>query len=259
MNRKTVKKSYKEKKRELKAGYHTSRRELKEQLYGELDGIVTEQKGAAPVNPPKRSPLEEIGNSVTHCVGAVFSVAALVLMCVWAEGVREYVGAVLYSFGLLVMFTMSCLYHSFPHGSRVKRLFRRFDYSCIYLLIGATFAPILLSYVGGTFGITFLIIQWAVIVTGITLVGVFGPTRLRFIHIPLYVILGWVGLMFLPTMVERGDLDFLGFILGGGVIYSVGIIPFALKKRAAHFIWHFFVLAGAVVQWVGIFTTIYLK
>ena len=97
------------------------------------------------------------------------------------------------------------------------------------------------------------------IVTGITLVGVFGPTRLRFVHIPLYLVLGWCGLMFLPTMVRNGDLSFLGFILGGGVVYSIGVIPFALKKRAAHFIWHFFVLAGAVVQWIGVFTTIYLN
>ncbi len=259
MEKKVIKRSYKEKKRELRADYRESRRGLKERLYSDLDGAVCERTGQLPKNPPKRSPLEEIGNSVTHCVGAVFSAVALVLMCMYAEGAAEYVGAALYSFGLLVMFTMSCLYHSFPYGSRVKRLFRRFDYSCIYLLIGATFAPILLSYVGGAFGITFLVIQWTVIVTGITLVGVFGPARLRFIHIPLYVVLGWCGLMFLPTMVKNGDLSFLGFILGGGVVYSVGIIPFALNKRAAHFIWHFFVLAGAVVQWVGVFTTIYLR
>ena len=159
MKKKIVKKSYKEKRKELKSDYKISKRELKDKLYSELDGISEERHGHPPVNPPKRSPLEEIGNSVTHCVGAVFSVVALVLMCIYADGPAEYVGAALYSFGLLVMFTMSCLYHSFPYGSRVKRLFRRFDYSCIYLLIGATFAPILLSYVGGAFGITFLVIQ----------------------------------------------------------------------------------------------------
>ena len=60
-------------------------------------------------------------------------------------------------------------------------------------------------------------------------------------------------------MVMRGDIDFLLYILGGGVIYSLGIIPFALKKKVSHFIWHFFVLAGAVVQWVGIYLTIYLR
>ena len=98
-----------------------------------------------------------------------------------------------------------------------------------------------------------------VIVTGITLVGVFGPARLRFIHIPLYVILGWCGLMFVPEMIMRGDYLFLGMIIGGGVIYSIGIVPYALKKKASHFIWHFFVLAGAVVQWIGVFIQIYIN
>jgi hemolysin III len=156
------------------------------------------------------------------------------------------------------MFTMSCLYHAFPHGSAVKRLFRRFDYSGIYLLIGATFAPILITYFNNTFGWIFFAVQWVVIAMGITFVGVFGPTRLRFLHIPLYVILGWSALALLPFMVLGGAANMATWILLGGVIYTVGIIPFTVKLKASHFIWHFFVLAGAVVQWVGIYKYIYL-
>ena len=121
----------------------------------------------------------------------------------------------------------------------------------------ATFAPILLSYVGGTFGIVFFIVQWAVIITGITLVAVFGPARLKFIHMPLYLVLGWCGILFLPQML-KSDPWFAFYILGGGIIYSLGIIPFVMKTKVAHFIWHFFVLAGAVVQWVGVYLYIYL-
>ena len=259
MERKIIKKRYKTEKKRIKSDYKFRKNELKTAFYTELDGAVSSKIGKAPVNPPKRSDLEEIGNSVSHLLGAVLAVFALVLMCVSADGAREYVGAAIYSFGLLVMFTMSCLYHAFPHGSSVKRLFRRFDYSSIYLLIGATFAPILLCYVGGTFGLVFLIIQWVIIAVGVTFVGVFGPTRLRLLHIPLYVVLGWCGIIFLPRMVKMGDYAFLGYILGGGVVYSLGIIPFAMKGHAAHFIWHIFVLAGAVVQWIGIYNTIYLQ
>lgn len=259
MKKSELKENYKIDKKALRDGYKTRKDELKSNLYRELDKCTEEKSGKAPQNPPKRAPLEEIGNSVTHCVGAVLAAVALVLMCMHADGAREYVGAGIYSFGLVTMFTMSCLYHSFPQLSRVKRLFRRFDYSSIYILIGATFAPILLCYVGGVFGLSFLIIQWVIIATGVTLVGVFGPTRLRWVHIPLYVLLGWVGVIFIPKMIVAGDLGFLFYILGGGVIYSLGIIPFALKGRVAHFIWHFFVLAGAIVQWLGIYFTIYLN
>ena len=209
-------------------------------------------------DPPKRSLLEEIGNAVTHGVGALFGLAAAVFMIILSDNGYELAGAIVYGVGLSVMFTMSCLYHSFRHGSAVKRLFRRFDYSSIYLLIGATFAPVLIAHFGGAFGFVFLAVQWAIIATGVTFVGVFGPARLRWLHIPLYVLLGWSAIMLLPGMISGGALKMAFFILGGGVVYSLGIIPFALKKRASHFIWHFFVLAGAVVQWVGIFTHIYL-
>ena len=154
------------------------------------------------------------------------------------------------------MFTMSCLYHSFKYGSAVKRLFRRFDYSSIYLLIGATFVPILLIFIGETFGIVFVIIQWIIIITGITFIGVFGPHKLRVLHITLYIVLGWSGLILLPKMLME-NITLFYYILGGGIIYTLGIIPFAIKAKVSHFIWHFFVLFGAIVQFIGIFICLY--
>lgn len=229
-----------------------------EKVYkNELSALYESVGKPAPKDPPKRSVLEEIGNSVTHGLGSIFAVVALVLMLTSANTAEEYISAAIYFAGLFTMFTMSCLYHAFPHGSAVKRLFRRFDYSGIYLLIGATFAPVLICYFSNMFGWIFFAIQWAVIAAGITFVGVFGPTRLRFLHIPLYVILGWSALMLLPFMIMGGAFNLAMWILAGGVIYTVGIIPFALKLGASHFVWHFFVLAGAVVQWMGIYLYIY--
>ena len=243
---KAAKRRYQSKCRRAKRDY---KRTLSE--YYERNGIEE------PKDPPKRSVLEEIGNSVTHGLGSIFAVIAFVLMMVCSESATEYAGASIYFFGLFVMFTASCLYHAFPHGSVVKRVFRRFDYSCIYLLIGATFAPSLLNVVEESFGITFFVIQWSLIALGITLVAVFGPSRLRFIHIPMYVILGWSALMLMPFLIER-SFALAMWILAGGIVYTVGIIPYSLKLKASHFIWHFFVLAGAVVQWIGIYLYIYL-
>ena len=104
----------------------------------------------------------------------------------------------------------------------------------------------------------FLIIQWSVIAVGITLVAVFGPSKLRFIHIPLYVVLGWSALMLLPGMME-GRFAMAMWILAGGVVYSIGIIPYLVKFKASHFIWHLFVVLGAVTQWIGIFVHLYLN
>ncbi len=256
MDIKQIKTQYKNEKRRIRYSTRLEKENAKERYLHEISAYYTQNGRPAPKNPPKRPMLEEIGNSVTHGVGSVFAIVAFILMMLSADGIKQTLGACFYFAGALVMFTMSCLYHAFPHGSCVKRVFRRFDYSSIYLLIGATFAPILLN-LGGTLGLVFFIVQWVIIAAGITFVGVFGPTRLKWLHIPLYFILGWSGLMLIPEMLEVG-LGFVFFIVVGGIIYSLGIIPFLLRRGPSHFIWHFFVLLGAVVQWLGIYFYIYL-
>ncbi len=205
---------------------------------------------------PRRGILEEIGNAVTHGVGSLFAIFAFILMLINSETNTQIISSVIYFVGMLMMFTMSCLYHAFKTDSKVKRLFRRFDYLSIYLLIGATYTPILLCFIGGTFGIVMCSIQWAIIIFGVTMIGVFGPNRIKWLHFTLYIILGWCGVIFFPQLIK--NLTFFLLILGGGIIYTAGIIPFALKNKVAHFIWHFFVLFGAIVQWIGIYITIYL-
>ena len=204
---------------------------------------------------PKRSVLEEIGNAITHGLGAVFAIISLILMLINSVSPCHVAGAIVYSAGLFIAMSISCLYHAFPYGSGVKALFRRFDYISIYLLIGATFAPILLAFVHGAYGWVFFGVQWGVIALGITLIAVFGPNKLRPLHITGYVVLGWSGLLLMAKLFTAPILFWC--VLGGGIIYSLGIIPFALKKKASHFIWHFFVLVGACVQWIGIFIAIY--
>ena len=207
---------------------------------------------------PKRSILEEIGNSITHGVGSIFSIVSLILMIIFSNNTLECLAGIIYFLGMFILFTMSCLYHAFKHGSRVKSLFRRFDYLSIYLLIGATYAPILLCYFNTTTSLIYFIIQWTIIIIGITFISIFGPEKIKILHFILYIILGWSGISFIPKMLDKNFTFFL-YILLGGIVYSLGIIPFTINKKASHFIWHFFVLFGAIIQWIGIFIYIYLN
>jgi hemolysin III len=256
-SKKQIRKTYKSEIKQDKLDYKKEKRSIHDTYLSEREAYFLELGRPLPENPPKRSLLEEIGNAVTHGAGAAFAVVAIVLMMIKQNSAAELVGALIYSVGLFVLFCISSLYHAFPYGSRVKRLFRRFDYSSIYLLIGATFAPILLAYIGGVKGLIFFIIQWVLIAAGITFIGVFGPGKLKFIHFPLYIILGWSGLILLPEMLAE-NLPFFIYIITGGIVYSLGIIPFAIKAKISHFVWHFFVLGGAVLQWIGIYEYIYL-
>lgn len=251
-NKLELKNEYKLTKHQYIHSYKEHKKTITEKFVKELDYYFKHECEKPIVNPPYRKTLEEIGNAVTHGVGSIFAIFAFVLMIMKAKTTVQIVSTFIYGLGMFFMFTMSCLYHSFAYGTKVKRLFRRFDYSSIYLLIGATYTPIVLCYLGGTFGLVFCLVQWAIIITGITLIAVYGPARLRKVHLPLYVILGWSALLFLPQMIMH-DLNFFWWILAGGLCYTLGIIPFALNKGPAHFIWHFFVLAGAITQWVGIY------
>lgn len=212
---------------------------------------------------PKRRTLEEIGNSITHGVGALVGILFLVLMILKSHDALSLTAAIIYGSCFFLQMLFSCLYHAFRSGTKAKRLFRRFDYSSIYLALGGTFAPLYLIYMiekmwGFYWGIGLFAVQWAIIVTGITFVGVFGPGRLRWLHFTLYFLVGWSAIMFIPTWI-RLDLPLFLFILGGGLTYTLGMIPFAAlkKKTSAHFIWHFVVLAGSILMATGIYLYVF--
>lgn len=208
---------------------------------------------------PHLKTLEEIGNAITHGIGALIAIISIFFMLKNSSTLLEKVASLVYGVSLFLMMLMSCLYHSFKWGTRVKRLWRRFDYSSIYLLIGGTFSPLLLIELGGIFGLVWFIIMWLAIITGVTMVAIFGPGRLKWLHFPLYFVLGWSGLMMVPSMIDN-NVNLLWWILIGGIIYTFGMIPFVKRNvKGSHFIWHFFVLAGAICHLVGIYLTVFVK
>ena len=261
--KKNLKIQEKKEKKEVKAALKEKRRLIKED---EKNRPLTEKelKERLANEPPVRPLLEEIGNSVTHGVGAILGIIGLILMLLKSEGALMILGSLVYGLSMILMMTMSCLYHAWRSGSRVKRLWRRFDYSSIYLLIGGTFAPLQLVELGinqnhMVLGIIWFSVMWALIILGITMTSIFGPGKVKKLNFPLYFILGWSGVMFIPGWINY-NLPLLWWTLIGGLVYTLGMIPFAAlrHKTVSHFIWHFFVLAGAITQFIGIYLCVYL-
>lgn len=206
--------------------------------------------------PPKLTILEEVGNAVVHGIGAGLAIAGFILLLLKSDTGLKIMATCFYGISLIVLMLMSTLYHAFKSGSTVKRLWRRFDYSSIYLLIGGTFAPLYLVYWGNTLGIVIFCIEWSLIILGITMLSIFGPGRFKWLHFSLYFIIGWSGLIFLPDWFKN-NIPLLWMILIGGVIYTIGMIPFSRDKKYSHFIWHFFVIIGAILHWFGIYLFVY--
>ncbi len=245
--------------RDIKREYKAEKSKLAAKAKTELCRFYKNLGIPCPCDPPKRSVFEEVGNSVSHGIGALLSLAALVIMLTHAKTALMMVGAIIYFSGLFLMFTSSCLYHAFKHGTAVKRIFRRFDYASVYILIGATFCPILFALMsdGMHFG-ALLFVQWAVIIIGVLAALIFGPEHFVRPHISLYLILGWSALLVLPTLGEGYSGLFCASLIGG-LFYTLGVIPCAIDKKASHFIWHIFVLAGTAVQCGGVLNFLYLS
>lgn len=234
--------------RQLRKAVRKLRRERKRAEQKELVRLRNE--------PPRLTKKEEVINAVSHGAGVLMAVACMVLLLLKSDTPWKLTASLFYGVGMTLMMLMSSIYHAMPAGSTAKRVCRRFDYTSIYLLIGGTFAPILLVYMGGVVGVTMFCIQWGVILAGVVLVLTFGPGRWRGLLFTLYFLLGWSGLAFIPDFYAHARA-LLWFIFMGGVVYTAGMIPFARQRRYDHCVWHFLVLAAAALHWVGIYTQIY--
>jgi hemolysin III len=193
---------------------------------------------------------EELANAISHGVAALLGIVGLVLLLVKSTNTSEYVGSAIFGASIIILYTMSCLYHSFPPGT-TKAVFKRFDHVSIYLLIGGTFAPIFLIALPSPLKWIMLAAQWAIIITGIVLKAVM-VYRFQKVHIVLFLLLGWSGVFFMHKLAAFPYS--LWFILAGGVAYSIGVIFYALRPfKYAHFIWHLFVMAGTTLQFFAIY------
>ena len=205
---------------------------------------------------------EEIANAISHCVMAIFGLVALILLLVKQDNGRELAAALIFGLSILILYTMSTLYHSLSF-TKAKGVFKRFDHLSIFILIGGTFAPALLllpslksPFLGINFiekGLALLIIQWVVIALGIVFKSIW-VYKFQAFHFVIYLILGWSALFFIGELYQDSVPAFW-FILGGGLAYTIGTIFYALgsKVKYFHFIWHLWVNIGTILQFIAIY------
>jgi len=246
--------------------YLTNKKALKELKKNKRSIRLNNRLNKHPrIEPPKRLTLEEVGCAISHGIGVILAIVGLVLLLNKSTDGWLRTSAIIYMFSLGFMCLNSCLYHSFKWGTKVKRLWRRFDYTSIYLLIAGTFAPLQLvelgreyGQTGMTLGIIYFIIVWFLTVTGLTLTCIFGPERTRKVNFPLYFVIGWSAICMVPGWIQYNFQLFI-YILVGGIVYSLGMIPFGVfrKKPVAHFLWHLFVIAGAIIHFIGLYLYVF--
>ncbi|HWR37268.1 MAG TPA: hemolysin III family protein [Clostridia bacterium] len=196
---------------------------------------------------------EEIANSVTHGIGLLLSIAGLVVLVVLAalRGTAWHVvSCSVYGATLVLLYLSSTLYHT-VQGPRVKRVFRVFDHSAIYLLIAGTYTPFTLIHLRGPLGWSLFGTIWGLTILGIVF-KTFAVDAFAILSTALYIVMGWLAVLGIRPLLHA--LNWHGFLwlLGGGMFYTIGVIFFASQRRYAHAVWHLFVLGGSVCHYFAI-------
>ncbi len=196
----------------------------------------------------------EIANSITHGIGIIFGIAALPVLSAIAahkDHTVAVVGAAIYGFSFILLFTFSTLYHAFQNP-KVKAVLHVFDHISIYFLIAGTYTPFLLNYMLNTTGIVMLSVLW-----GLTLIGIsfkiFFTGRFNYISTVIYLGMGWILLFSGRQFFAAIPGPVLTMIIIGGLLYSIGVIFYLWEKlHYHHVIWHLFVLAAAICHYVAV-------
>ena len=197
---------------------------------------------------------EEIFNSVTHGIGTLLSIAALVLLVVFASikgNAWHIVSFSIFGTTLVLLYLASTLYHSFTK-EKIKNLFARFDHAAIFLLIAGTYTPFVLTTIRGALGWTIFGIIWGLAITGVVIRSIY-LTRFHKIMVGIYLAMGWMFLMVIVPMVRNLPVSSIIFLFLGGAFYSIGVIFYSWKSlKYGHGIWHLFVLAGSIMHFFSV-------
>jgi hemolysin III len=196
---------------------------------------------------------EEIANSITHGTGVGLSIAALVILVVFASKLGDawkVVGFSIYGAMLIFMYISSTLYHAFPQPM-VKRFFRILDHSSICLLIAGTYTPITIGVMRGGWGWTLFGLIWGFTLIGINL-QIFAMKQLKWMSTVMYIGMGMMIVIAIRPLMEKAPPGLMTWMLIGGACYLLGVIFYVWKKLPWHHpIWHLFVLAGSVCHFFG--------
>lgn len=199
---------------------------------------------------------EEIANSVSHGIGALAAIAAIVLLCIAAahsthDPLWAWASALVYGITMLIEYLMSTMYHALTHEG-AKRVFKVLDHSGIYLYIAGSYTPfclLTLADVGGGYLCAFV---WLLAFVGIA-AEAFWVFRPRWLTALLYLLMGWCVIWFIIPLSERIAPMGLYLLAAGGLCYSAGCLFYVLKKIPyMHTIFHVWVLAGSICQFFAI-------
>ncbi len=204
------------------------------------------------------TPREELANALTHGLGAALSVAGFAVLVTQTSlhgDAWRVTATAIFSATLVLLYTVSTLYHSF-RGESVKRLLRKFDHASIFLLIAGTYTPFLLVNLRGPWGWSLFGVIWGLAVAGVALKFWFAG-RFRLVSTLLYIGMGWLVTIALRPMLQTVPSGALWLLLAGGLSYTLGTVFYLWRRLPYHHaIWHLFVLGGSACHFFAVLAAV---
>lgn len=194
-----------------------------------------------------QTPFEEKLNAISHGIGALFGIVALVLLILFDTNKTAWslFSVVVYGIAIIILFSASMFYHAVK-GEKQKHYFRIVDHISIYFLIAGTYTPVCLISLDKSLGWPLFWVVWGIAAFGIVL-KLFYTGRFEIFSTLLYLVMGWLIVFDFAKLSEVIGSEGILFLFAGGLSYTVGIVFYAIQKIPFnHVIWHLFVLAGAI-------------
>lgn len=217
---------------------------------------------------PSYSLKEELWNSISHGLGAIFGICVFIVSLYFVIIDKNFsylklISILIYGISIICLYTISCIYHALNRNNG-KKVLRILDHDMVFFLIAGTYTPFCLVslfdsyFYNVSLGIILFILVWSLAILGIVFNSI-NVDKYNVLSNILYIALGWSIMIFVVPFynsITAKNFGFLAFIalLIGGILYSLGAVFYAIgaKKKGVHCMFHFYVLAASVFQFIAI-------
>lgn len=205
--------------------------------------------------------IREPGSALTHFVAMMLAVFAAVPLLVKAgitSGGKEFTAMLIFISSMILLYGASTLYHSVNLSGKALQVFRKIDHMMIFVLIAGSYTPVCLIVLGDNQGYTLLTLVWSIALVGM-LINAFWITCPKWFSSVIYISMGWVCVLVFGRLLDTLPRSAFLWLLGGGVIYTIGGVIYALKLPifnarhkdfGSHEVFHLFVMGGSICHFI---------
>lgn len=209
----------------------------------------------------KQWSIKDPGSAITHFIGmlmAIFAAVPLLIKAAREPGHLYVISLAVYAASLILLYAASTSYHTFNLSERANTLLKKIDHMMIFILIAGSYTPICLLVLKRNVGIPLLILVWGIAIVGI-LIKAFWVFCPKWVSSVLYIGMGWTCVLAFTQILNSMPLSAFGWLLAGGIIYTIGGIIYALKlpifnnrhkNFGSHEIFHLFVMGGSACHFI---------